>query len=168
MMGLPAIPGLQELSSALNAPSAVGSTACFLVTLDFIPLGAFSSAEGLGVEVECERLKVGGQNDHELTLPTRLKYPNVKLRRPLTWQVQLTQAYFRFFTKHRQKGTAVIEAHHNDGSVIGSWSLTGVVPVKWNAPPFTLVIGNSAIAYEELEITHDGFLSNGIASGLLG
>jgi phage tail-like protein len=168
MISPPSVPGLKELSAALNAPGAVASTACFLVTLDFIPLGAFSSADGLGVEVECEKVKVGGQNDHDLALPTRLRYPNVRLRRPLTWQVQLTQAYFRFFTKHRHKGTAVIEAHHNDGSVIGSWSLSGVVPVKWNGPSFSMVVGTSAIAYEELEIAHDGFLSNGIASALAG
>lgn len=168
MITPPGIPLLNEVSKALNAPSSVASTACFLVMLDFMPLGAFSSADGLGVEVESERVKVGGQNDHDLLLPTRLKYPNVRLRRPLTWQVQLTQAYFRMFTKQRRKGTAVIEAHHNDGSVIGAWNLGGVLPVRWNGPSFSMVVGSSAIAYEELEISHDGFLANGIASGLAG
>ena len=56
---------------------------CFSVTIDNNELGTFSSCEGLGVEVVLEQREEGGFNGHVWQLPTRLKYTNIKLSRPL-------------------------------------------------------------------------------------
>ena len=46
-------------------------------------LGTFNSCEGLGVEVVLEQREEGGNNGFVWQLPTRMKYSNVKLSRPL-------------------------------------------------------------------------------------
>ena len=55
----------------------------FSVTIGSKELGTFSSCEGLGVEVVLEQREEGGFNGQVWQLPTRLKYTNVKLSRPL-------------------------------------------------------------------------------------
>ena len=56
---------------------------CFSVTIGNKELGTFISCEGLGVEVVIEQREEGGFNGQVWQLPTRLKYTNVKLSRPL-------------------------------------------------------------------------------------
>ena len=53
------------------------------MTIDDKDLGTFNSCEGLGVEVVLEQREEGGNNGFVWQLPTRLKYTNVKLSRPL-------------------------------------------------------------------------------------
>ena len=53
------------------------------MSIDDNDLGSFNSCEGLGVEVVLEQREEGGNNSLVWQLPTRLKYPNVKLSRPL-------------------------------------------------------------------------------------
>ncbi len=159
-MGPGGLPGLSALAGAIGGTGLeAGTNTCFLVMLDHIPLGAFTSAQGLRVEVEVERVKIGGHHGREAIMPSRLKYSNVTLQRPLTWQCQLTLFWFRMFAKSRTKHTATIEAHYDDGTPIAKWNLQGVMPVRWEAPPFTLAIGSAAVAMETLEIAHDGFLT---------
>src|SRR3954447_5127682 len=68
----------------------------YLVKVDGEDLGNFSSCEGLGVEVVLESREEGGFNTGVWQLPTRLKYPNVKLSRPLG---KGTGAVARWLTK---------------------------------------------------------------------
>ena len=56
---------------------------CFSVKIDNDDLGYFISCEGLGVEVVLEQREEGGMNSQVWQLPTRLKYTNIKLSRPL-------------------------------------------------------------------------------------
>ena len=53
------------------------------VHLDEEDLGDFASCEGLGVEVVLESREEGGNNGFVWQFPTRLKYPNIKLTRPV-------------------------------------------------------------------------------------
>ena len=46
-------------------------------------IGTFISCEGLGVEVVLEQREEGGFNGQVWQLPTRLKYPNIKLKAEL-------------------------------------------------------------------------------------
>ena len=57
---------------------------CFVVAIDGHDLGPFNSCEGLGCEVVIEQREEGGNNGFVWQLPSRLKYSNVKLSRPLT------------------------------------------------------------------------------------
>jgi phage tail-like protein len=145
----------------------VAVSVCFFVAIDYIPLGAFNSCEGLGVEVVTEQREEGGNNTMVWNLPTRLKYSNVRLIRPLTWQCQLTAAWFNTYARGTKKFTAVIEAHSPDSVVpVGVWGLNGVLPVKWSGPK--LGAAENAVATETLELAHEGFLSAAELIGKVG
>ena len=53
--------------------------------------------------------------------------------------------------------TATIEARTLEGTVIASWALEGVVPVRWSGPQ--LSPDSPKVATETLELAHHGFLS---------
>jgi phage tail-like protein len=134
---------------------------CFVVSIDSVGLGAFNSCEGLGCEVVIEQREEGGNNGFVWQLPTRIKYPNIKLSRPLTKD---TETVAKWFTKALQgssertaagKKTGVIKAMTADGTVVASWGLIDVVPVRWTGP--SLNTESPKVASETIEIAHHGF-----------
>jgi phage tail-like protein len=135
---------------------------CFVVELDDIKLGAFTSCEGLGAEVVLEQREEGGNNDFVWQLPTRVKYPNIKLSRPLT---EDTAQVAKWIAKTVGGGkardatakTGSIRALRVDGSLVAQWNLRAVVPVRWSGP--SLNADSPKVATETIEIAHHGFTS---------
>src|SRR4029077_10934 len=108
---------------------------CFKVKIDEFPLGLFNSCEGLGIEIVLEQREEGGNNTMVWQLPTRMKYTNIKLSRPIGKDShKLTDRIIKAL--HGIKPTtAVISAMSVDGEeVVAKWSLDGVVPVRWTGP----------------------------------
>jgi phage tail-like protein len=130
---------------------------CFIVKLDDRDLGAFNSCEGLGAEVVLEQREEGGNNLFVWQLPTRIKYPTIKLTRPLT---RATEQVARWFTDTMSGGatriTGTIQAMTGDGVVVATWGLLDVVPVRWTGP--SLSPESAKVAMETVEIAHHGFL----------
>ena len=54
---------------------------CFKLSVAHDSLGFFNTCEGLGLEVVIEQREEGGNNGFVWQLPTRIKYPNIKLSR---------------------------------------------------------------------------------------
>jgi phage tail-like protein len=136
---------------------------CFVVSFDDIGLGAFNSCEGLGCEVVIEQREEGGNNGFVWQLPTRIKYPNIKLSRPLTKD---TETVTKWLAKAVQGGgkrsaegkkTGIIKAMRADGKVVASWGLLDVVPVRWTGP--SLNPDSPKVATETLEVAHHGFVT---------
>ena len=127
----------------------------FTVTVDGIELGSFNSCEGLGAEVVIEQREEGGNNTFVHQLPTRLKYPNVKLSRPLTSETEKVAAWFQAMTTGVKRKTGQIVAMRSDGTVVARWGLAGVVPVRWSGP--SLNPDSPKVATETIEIAHHGF-----------
>ncbi len=67
---------------------------CFQVSIDDQSLGTFNGCEGLGCEVVIEQREEGGNNGAVWQLPTRLKYPNIKLSRPVTKDTEKVAKWF--------------------------------------------------------------------------
>lgn len=130
---------------------------CFVVKLDDQNLGAFSSCDGLGCEFVIEQHEEGGNNGMVWQLPTRIKYSNVKLSRPVTKDSAKITGWFAGMAGGVTRKTATIEARTLEGTVIASWSLEGVVPVRWSGPQ--LSADSPKVATETLELAHHGFLS---------
>ncbi len=55
----------------------------YTVEIDGADLGVFSTCEGLGCELVLEQREEGGNNGFVWQLPTRIKYSNIKLTRPI-------------------------------------------------------------------------------------
>jgi phage tail-like protein len=132
----------------------------YLVHLDEQDLGDFSSCEGLGVEVVLESREEGGNNGFVWQFPTRLKYPNIKLTRPVSkqsadkivnWVVAAVAGYSR--------GTGHIEAKTADGATVATYDLHDVIPVRWTGP--SLNADQPKVLMETLEIAHSGFVNTG-------
>lgn len=129
---------------------------CFSVSVDKEDLGSFNSCEGLGCEFVLEQREEGGNNGMVWQLPTRIKYPNVKLTRPVTRDSQKIIGWIAGMSAGLKRRTAVIEAKTLAGTVIASWSLAEVVPVRWTGPQ--LSAEQTKVATETLELAHHGFL----------
>jgi phage tail-like protein len=134
---------------------------CYVVKIDDENLGAFSSCDGLGCEFVMEQREEGGNNGWVWQLPTRIKYTNIKLSRPVTADSAKITAWFSKLASGVERKTAVIEARNMSDKVIASWSLIGVVPVRWTGPQ--LNFESAKVATETLELAHHGFLNGGAA-----
>src|SRR3954470_5817057 len=111
---------LQDVDPALRV--------CFVVKVDDAKLGTFSSCEGLGCEVVMETREEGGNNGAVWQLPTRLKYSNIKLSRPLGRETEKVARWFASMAGGYRRRTGTIEAMRSDGKIVAQWGLLDVVP----------------------------------------
>lgn len=137
-------------------------TVCFLVSIDKYNLGTFTSCDGLGCEVVIEQREEGGNQRFVYQLPVRLKYTNVKLARPINRETEKVADWFAGMAGEIERTTARIDAQTQDGTVVASWELLDVIPVRWTGPQ--LNVDSPKVATETLEIAHHGFVS-GAGSG---
>jgi phage tail-like protein len=128
---------------------------CFAVKIDDDDLGTFNSCEGLGCEVVIEQREEGGNNAFIWQLPSRLKYTNVKFTRPLGSDTAKVARWFASMSGGVTRRTATIQVMSGDGTVVATWELDGVVPVRWTGP--TLNFDSPKVATETVEIAHHGF-----------
>jgi phage tail-like protein len=126
----------------------------YVVKIDETSLGEFTSCDGLGVEVVLESREEGGNNRFIWQFPTRLKYSNVKLTRPiddgssgriLDWIAQVPRV---------APSNGHIEVKNAHGDRITGWTLQQVLPVRWSGP--ALNPDQPKVLTETLEITHCG------------
>ena len=132
---------------------------CFTVKIDDENLGAFNSCEGLGCEFVMEQREEGGNNGWVWQLPTRIKYSNVKLSRPVTPDSTKIAQWFSGMAAGVKRKTATIEARTLEGTIVARWSLMDVVPVRWSGPQ--LNPDTAKVATETIELAHHGFLGSG-------
>lgn len=132
---------------------------CFVVKVDDESLGAFSSCDGLGCEFVMEQREEGGNNGMVWQLPTRIKYSNIKLSRPVTKDSAKIVKWLAGMAGGVRRKTATIEARTLEGTVIARWSLVDVVPVRWTGPQ--LSADSPKVATESLELAHHGFMGSG-------
>ncbi len=135
---------------------------CFAVSIDDSSLGTFNSCEGLGCEVVLEQREEGGNNGFVWQLPTRMKYSNIKLSRPISADTAKVAQWFAGMTGGVEPKTATIAALSATGEVVMSWGLLGVIPVRWTGP--SLNLDSPKVATETIEIAHHGFLLQGQAA----
>ena len=129
---------------------------CFSVEIDDNELGSFNSCDGLGCEVVIEQREEGGNNGFVWQLPTRVKFGNVKLTRPVGKDSAKLTAWLASFATGVTRQTATISARGSDNEVVASWSLDGVIPVRWSGPQ--LSPDSPKVATETIELAHHGFL----------
>src|SRR6476660_4512736 len=104
---------------------------CFAVEVDEKAIGVFSTCEGLGLEVVMEQREEGGNNTMVWQLPTRMKYTNIKLSRPIGKDSHKLTDWITKALRGIKPTTARISAMSADGEEVAKWSLDGVVPVRW-------------------------------------
>ncbi len=141
------------------AKDDVAVAVSFVVKIDDQDLGAFNTCDGLGCELVIEQREEGGNNGLVWQLPTRMKYSNIKLSRPITADSAKLTRWFSTMASGIKRKTATIEARTLEGTVIARWGLLDVLPVRWTGPQ--LSPDQPKVATETLELVHHGFFGPG-------
>ena len=127
----------------------------FKVRIDSVDLGAFTSCDGLSMDVETEDRIEGGNNGFVLKLPVRIKYSNIKFTRPVGPESMKVARWLAKLATGVKRTNAHIVALTPAGKPLMTWSVLGVIPVKWQGPSFSAE--SAKVAQETLEIAHNGF-----------
>ena len=140
---------------------ALSST--FLLEVDGLAIGRFSSVSGLKMEVSVETYAEGGENGYEHKFPGRVTWDNLVFRRGITHDNNL----FNWFEMNVGPGlrmtnmvarhTAAITMMSATGGRLRSWVVIDAFPIRWQGPDFDA--DNDHLPTEELEVAHHGFTS---------
>jgi phage tail-like protein len=125
----------------------------FKVELPGLSIGRFRECTGIAVEVETKDYMEGGSNEYVHKLPTRIKYPNVVLKRGVTHE----DALLKWFWESRfsvQRRDMTISLMGPGAKLVRTWAFLNAYPVKWTGP--NLNAGSNQIATETLEVVHNG------------
>jgi phage tail-like protein len=128
------------------------------------PTIGFSECTGLEMALEVHEYNQGGGNDGTLKFPTRVKPSNLVLKRGITTDSTLWDWFYSFvqgFGKRRDGTIAVHDAQQNELRV---WGFRRGIPTKYSGPQFNA--GQSTVAIETLEISHEGLYVQSFAAGL--
>ena len=144
---------LRAVTKGSESPDPVAELRFKVVLQPELAIGRFSECTGIAVEVETKEYMEGGSNDFVHKLPTRVKYPNIVLKRGVTHEEALLQWFFESrFTPTRHDMTITLMGPGTQE--VRSWVFMNAYPVKWTGP--NLNATSNAIASEQLEITHNG------------
>jgi phage tail-like protein len=125
----------------------------FQVEVPGMSIGRFRECSGIEVEVEVKEYQEGGSNDYVHKLPTRVKYPNIVLKRGVTHEEALAKWFFDS-RNAPQRRDVTITLLGPGTKVVRRWSFLNAYPVKWTGP--NLNASSNQIATETLEIVHNG------------
>ena len=130
----------------------------FTVAIDKVKFAAFTECSLPNLQVETLKIKEGGQNEYEHTLPVRVNVGTITLRRGivkdnalLDWYLQVMQGDIEAATR-----TVTVTMHDSELNPFVTWEFLRAYPIKWSGP--TLKTGDQAVAIEVLELAHHGFL----------
>jgi phage tail-like protein len=125
----------------------------FKVELPGLSIGRFRECTGIAVEIETKEYMEGGSNDFVHKLPTRVKYPNVVLKRGVTHEDALLKWFWDTRTMV-QRRDMTITLLGPGAKTVRTWAFLNAYPVKWTGP--NLNASSNQIATETLEVVHNG------------
>jgi phage tail-like protein len=147
-----AAPGPKPVATLPDRPDPVGELR-FKVDLPGINLGFYRECTGLVAEIEVKDYNEGGVNDRVHKLPTRMKYPNLVLKRGVTYEDALLKWLYKT-QKEAQRIAVTVSLMGPDGQAVRSWAFQDAFPIKWTGP--NLNASSNQVATETLEIVHGG------------
>ena len=117
------------------------------------PIGFYTEVSGLSAEIETLTYNEGGRNDFVHKLPTRMKHPNLVLKRGVTGVKDLQQWCLESFMGPDRK-EITLTMYNQQLQKVRTWSFKNAYPVKWTGPQFNA--SQNTVATEAIEIVHDG------------
>ena len=116
-------------------------------------IGYFTEVSGLSGEMETLSYNEGGRNDRVHRLPTRMKHPNLVLKRGITSLNEL-EKWFDAVATNPEQTTITLTMYNEALDKVRAWSFANAYPVKWTGPTFN--VGQNQFATEAIEIAHEG------------
>jgi phage tail-like protein len=138
----------------------------FFVEIQGILSGGFSEVSGLQAETETQEYAEGGQNNYVHRFAGRTRYPPLVLKHGLTpidalwlWHQEVTRGIVV-----RLNGTVYLL---NEMRIpVLWWNFKRAFPIKWTGPD--LRAGSNDIAFESIELVHEGLSRPRFASPVAG
>jgi phage tail-like protein len=138
-----------------SLPDPVGELR-FQVLIDGQSIGAFAECSGLSIEYDVFEYQEGGEMRYTHKFRGALKYPNLVLKRGVTYEDALLQWFYDQSTDRDDRGNVTLNLLGDDGQQVRTWSFASAFPVKWSGPSFSAKSTN--VATETLEIAHQGLM----------
>ncbi len=140
----------------------------YRVSIDgLISLGTWTKVEGLGMEYQVTEYREGGVNGYMHKIIGPAKFTNLRLSRPVDITSPLLMTWLMSNQIAIKPQTMAVTAMTAAGDNITTWSLIGVVPVKWTGP--SLDIMSNAVSTETLEVAYQEIsLLGGLLGSLVG
>ncbi len=120
---------------------------------------AFQSVSGLTATIETETMSSGGSNNNDFTLPTKVSYANLVLKRGLKkFPSALTDWCENAFENFRfQPVDIVIVLMDEKHEPIMSWYISKAIPIKYemgemNAEAMAIMVETFELKYEKFKI----------------
>jgi phage tail-like protein len=136
----------------------------YTVSIDgLISLGTWTKVDGLGMEYQVTEYREGGVNGYMHKIIGPAKFTNLRLSRPVDMFSPMVMTWLMSNQIMIKPQTMAVTAMTAAGDAITTWSLVGVVPVKWTGP--SLDIMSNAVSTETLEVA---FQEISLLGGLLG
>jgi phage tail-like protein len=142
-------------SDSAQLPDPVGELR-FQVSIGGVTIGEFAECSGLTVEYDVFEYQEGGESRFVHKLRGGLKYPNLVLKRGVTYEDALLKWFFDQQTDRDKRDNVTLDLLGDDGKQVRTWSFAAAFPVKWSGPSFSAKSTN--IATETLEIAHQGLM----------
>lgn len=149
-------------SSSASADDTLGISYLFYVKIDGAIVGVFSECSGIGAKRTVETFHEGGVNDYAHVMAGPLEHEHIVLKRGVTLSKELWnwfEAGKYDFSVQRRSLSIIQEApgaNQSDGGrgVIKTWNVNRAFPVNWKLSE--LNAGSSTLAFETLELAHEG------------
>jgi phage tail-like protein len=146
--------GTSNGTGTRSIPDPIGDLT-FHVEIDDHPIGYFAECSGLAVEYDTIEYVEGGNNMFTHRLRGHVKYPNVTLRRGVTFEDGLIKWFYAAEAPDKRP-TVTITLYNEELVDIRHWALAAAQPVRWTGPDGKA--GGNAAATESIEISHIGFV----------
>jgi phage tail-like protein len=131
----------------------------FAVEIEGLVSASFSEVSGLGLEIEVNEYREGGQNEFIHKRAGSTKYPNLILKRGMNVITELWDWYWKVANGTIQRKNLSVVMMDASGQEWRRWNFEQAYPVKWVGPDLR---GNSnEIAVESLEFAHKGLVDQG-------
>ncbi len=127
----------------------------YSVEIDGVASAGFSQVSGLDRDTTFEEYREGGVNDFVHKLASVTKYPNLTLKRGLTFHTDLWDWYQKVVDGIVERKTITVVLIDELGLPAWSWEIEGAYPVKWTGP--ALDASTNTVAAEAVEFAHQGF-----------
>jgi phage tail-like protein len=141
--------------SGSSLPDPVGELR-FQIQTDDAVIGEFAECSGLSAEYDIFEWQEGGESRFVHKFRGVLKYPNLVLKRGVTYEDAFLKWFLDRQTDRDDRGNVTLTLLGEDGRQVRSWSFAGAFPVKWQGPSFNAKSTN--VAMETLEIAHQGLV----------
>jgi phage tail-like protein len=152
--------------SLMNSSSSLAKAVTTIAIGSIIddPVGGFNECTGLDFSLEVEDYNEGGNNGTVLKFPTRVKWEKLVLKKGLTKGTVLWDWFYGFVEGQVQRKDGLITLQNEKHEVHTVWGFKRGLPVRYQGPQLNAQQSN--VAFESIEIAHEGIYQLPGASGL--